>query len=274
MNAIIQTQLDRIESALTSLVDSIAAYSPSTVAANTLLAADDELQVGLKQLSQHQRNHLRILALHERISHQNAQITSILTSLAETRADLLSTPTSLPRKGTRNVPYTELLDYAKRISRYTVPPTFRPPLPLPRPQIDSTVNGDIENANAGDEEGRGRGTEALEDEEKKWLEPLMQIPFAPWVSDDVIKRGALAQIQAMVEKGEDPDAIKPTEAENEAGESGAVGENMGNLQNEGTAVSDLTGTKEGEKKQERRVAKPEVFGGLDLYDPSNPDEDG
>ena len=49
MNAIIQTQLDRVETALNTLIESIASYNPSIPAANALLAADDDLNNGLKQ---------------------------------------------------------------------------------------------------------------------------------------------------------------------------------------------------------------------------------
>ena len=49
MNETVQAQLDRIETALTSLVDSIASYNPSIPAASNLLQADIELQDRLKQ---------------------------------------------------------------------------------------------------------------------------------------------------------------------------------------------------------------------------------
>ena len=49
MNAIIQGQLERVESALSTLIESIASYTPSIPAANALLAADDDLNKGLKQ---------------------------------------------------------------------------------------------------------------------------------------------------------------------------------------------------------------------------------
>ena len=278
MNTVLQSQLDKVETALAALVDSIAAYSPSTSAANTLLAADDGLQAGLQQLAQHQRNHARILALQEKISQQNAQITSTLTALVDTRTDLLSIPTSLPQKDTRNVPYVELLNYAKRISRYTIPPNSRPPLALPKLPLDSTqapaVNGDVESEKEGDEERKGMGTEALEDEEKKWLEPLRQIPFAPWVSEDAMKRGALAQIQAMVERGEDPADVKAEGTGDEHGEIDQSGEDLGRGQEEGAVGGDTAGIRRDDKRQERLIAKPEVFGGLDLYDPNNPDGDG
>lgn len=49
MNALLQAQLDRVETALTTLIDSITSYNPSVTAAIDLLSADDELSKGLEQ---------------------------------------------------------------------------------------------------------------------------------------------------------------------------------------------------------------------------------
>jgi hypothetical protein len=49
MEDILSTQFDRVEKALTTLVDSIAAYNPSPQAALDLVAADDQLSQGLDQ---------------------------------------------------------------------------------------------------------------------------------------------------------------------------------------------------------------------------------
>ncbi len=49
MNAILQDQFQRVENALNALIDSIASYTPSTQAVETLLEADDELTRGLDQ---------------------------------------------------------------------------------------------------------------------------------------------------------------------------------------------------------------------------------
>lgn len=101
------------------------------------------------------------------------------------------------------------------------------------------------------------GTEALEDEERKWLEPLMQIPFVPWVSEDVMKRGALAQIQGMLERGEDPTETKEVKADQSE-------DDMEELQDEIGLADEKVRTGE---RQIRKEDKPAVFGGLDLYDP-------
>jgi hypothetical protein len=49
MDDILQAQFERVDLALGTLVDSIAAYNPSPQAAVDLLAADDELSRGLDQ---------------------------------------------------------------------------------------------------------------------------------------------------------------------------------------------------------------------------------
>ena len=49
MEAVLQSQLDRVETALTTLIESIASYNPSLTAARDLLAADDELNNGVEQ---------------------------------------------------------------------------------------------------------------------------------------------------------------------------------------------------------------------------------
>ena len=282
MNDIIQTQLDRVETALTQLIDSISSYNPSIPATSALLIADEELKQGLKQLTTHQRNHARMHQLRDKITQKNTSITSTLKTLAATRADLLAPPTSLPSTDTRNVPYTDLLEYAKRISRYTVPPTFRPSLPLPTAQtpapppaaavavngadatspVKETKDGEAAaNENGGEKDGIGMGS--LEDVERKWLDPLAGMGFVPWVGEEAMRSGALAEIQAMVERGEDP---------------GVVG--LGGVKEEGEGMEGVEGGVEGREEEERRVErraerrveeKPKVFGGLDLYDP---DEEG
>jgi hypothetical protein len=49
MDTILDAQLQRMETALNTLLDSIITYNPSTAAADNLLQADDELNRGLEQ---------------------------------------------------------------------------------------------------------------------------------------------------------------------------------------------------------------------------------
>ena len=69
MNTIIQAQLERVEASLNILIESIASYNPSIPAANALLAADDDLNRGLKQRMKtttldHNRFRYRIMSTH------------------------------------------------------------------------------------------------------------------------------------------------------------------------------------------------------------------
>lgn len=290
MEAVLQSQLDRVETALATLIESIASYNPSIIAANDLLAADDELNNGVKQLAIHQANHARILRLRETADTLNQNITTNLTLLADVRKEVLATPATIFSEEQRNVPYTELLDYAKRISKYTVPPILRPPIPIAKPsdmvQPQPTDSTSTNGASAeqpgqapptvspnGETQGEGIGVSSLDQKEVQWLDPLNQIPFVPWPSEDVIRQGALAQLQVMMEQGVDPSSITTS-----TGEEGRYGmkedatavDNSGDTAAYGNAKPEPRSAPPGQQA-ERREEKPKVFGGLDLYDP---DEEG
>ena len=277
MNTQIQSQLDRVESALNNLTDSITSYNPSVSSALDLLTADDELAKGVEQLATHQTNHARILRLRETNTALNAQIASTLTLLADTRKDLLSTPSTVFPETQRDVSYIELLDYAKRISRFTVPPTFRQP-PIPQSTISEAVTNGVSNAivkggvegeeKTGEGKVNGIGVSSLEQSEIQWLDPLAQIPFVPWPSEEVIKRGALAQIQGMLEQGIDPAGLSGEIAEEGFREMEAKEEDV-EVKREDGAPEVQTEGRMVERREEK--SKPMVFGGLDLYDP---DEEG
>ncbi|KIH86375.1 mediator of RNA polymerase 2 transcription subunit 4 [Sporothrix brasiliensis 5110] len=132
MDKFIDVRFDRVEKALVTLIDSIAKYNPSPALAEDLLAADRELNSGLEQLQTHQNNYLRILALRDDVAALDGQIKSTLLALAASRRDILQTPaTEFPedsvnrtiRDETKHYPFTydELMSYARRISRNTVP---------------------------------------------------------------------------------------------------------------------------------------------------------
>ena len=117
------------------------------------------------------------------------------------------------------------------------------------------------------EDKQGRGTASLEETERKWLDPLTQIPFVPWVNDETIKRGALAEIQSMIERGEDPGNVGVREPKGDKGETTETG-------NEGDTVEKESGAgADGGVGVQKREERPKVFGGLDLYDPDSPDVD-
>lgn len=183
------------------------------------------------------------------------------------------------------MPYNELLAYAKRISKFTVPPTIRPPPSEKDPPLSlqnpgggeqgkdaeaNGINGDmgVKDTMGTQETGKGNGigVSSLAAGESQWLDPGAQIPFVPWPTEEVIRRGALAQIQVMREQGVDPaDAVM---AEQEGTKEGVETE----VKREAAVVEPTMreSSSAGPAKLEvKREEKPAVFGGLDLYDPDD-----
>lgn len=234
----------------------------------------------------HQEYYARILRLRETVDNLNQRITASLTSLADVRKELLATPATVFSQDQRNVPYAELLQYASRISKYTIPPTLRQPVPVlqaedtaqmeelanPLPSNGSGVSAQqngpspvVSSLNA-QAHSEGIGVSSLDQKEVQWLEPLsIQVPFVPWPSEDVIRRGALAQIQLMLEQGQDPNNVITSAAREET--EPASGDAIVVAQPE-AIISDLE-TPVGRVTQVERIMeeKPKVFAGLDLYDP-------
>lgn len=138
---------------------------------------------------------------------------------------------------------------------------------------DAVVQGGTATPAEGESKGQGIGVSFLGQGEVAWLDPLNQIPFVPWPSEEVIKRGALAQIQVMLEQGINPDGI------------GAGGDEMvkemgdADVKQEGKDIDEVVDGRpemaresiSGPRQALKREEKPKVFGGLDLYDP---DEEG
>ncbi|KAI9815199.1 MAG: hypothetical protein M1832_005534 [Thelocarpon impressellum] len=239
MNTLLDPRFTRLESALNSLLDSLSSYNPSPAAAHALLEADDSLTDGLAMLSTHQQNHARIAALQTTAAAQAAQIARALTLLSETRKDLLATRATTLPAGARDVPYDELLAYAKRIAKFTVPPTASS-RPAPTP-----VAG-----------GHGVGVEALPRHESEWVNPAQPACFIPWPSDETIRRGGLAGLEAGVHAEGD---AQMGEADGEGQEERGAEEGRPEQAGEGR-----------ERAEHRPAEKPAVFSGLDLY---NPDDD-
>lgn len=270
----------------------------------------------------HASNTARINSLRNTIAQQNDLVTSHLTLLAETRADLLSTPSSvsaIPRKDNRRarvnqteskderkVTYTDLLAYAKHIARFN--PTQRGPFrstttnaqPVPvdsavaiasapdnetqkSPRADGVPTADTKmSQGTTDPEKEGRGIEDLSQMEKQWLDPYTGVLVTPWPGEDILKRGGLAELQAIAERGgnvgggDDPAAgERDGSAAND--DAFSMGEGMDLLTaggptalENGQAAGPDSGSGSGSaaaRMEKAREEKPKVFGGLDLYDP-------
>jgi hypothetical protein len=280
MDVVLQVQFQHVEAALTTLIDSITSYNPSPQAAIDLVEADDELSKGLEQLSIHQANHARILSLRDTASKLENQVKANLETLASLRHELLKTPATTLPVDARPVPFDELLRFAKNISRFTVPPTYREPLPTddqPSPQaIEAppapSPNGVTPASAAPDtaDEKKDEGKDYDHDltpQQSEWLKKLQESgsQWVPWPSTDKIRAGNLMQIQNMIERGEDPSKVLSPE-EQEAEKKRAE---------EREAQERRDREEEEEREKQRRAAyahrpsaaQPAVFGGLDMYDP-------
>lgn len=234
----------------------------------------------------HQEYYGHILRLRETVDNLNQRITASLSSFADVRKELLATPATVFSQDRRNVPYAELLDYASRINKYTIPPTFRQPVsnlqaadttqvqqplnPLPSngsgTSAEQCVSSPVVSSLNAQAHGEGIGMSSLDQKELQWLDPLStQVPSVPWPSEEIIRRGALAQIQLMLEQGKDPNnvIISTVGEEIEPASGDAIV-----VDPPGAIVVDLE-TPVGRMTQVERIMeeKPKVFAGLDLYDP-------
>ncbi|KAI4866102.1 hypothetical protein F4820DRAFT_269709 [Hypoxylon rubiginosum] len=147
MDKQLDTCFDRVEKALGTLVDSIAKYHPSVAQVNDLGLADVELNKGLEVLQKHQSNYRRIQDLRAATASFDVQIKDTLRLLANTRKELVSTSATVFPSDAPNydINYDELLSYARRISKTTMPPA-------------GAVNGISNGVKAEGNEGPG-GTE-------------------------------------------------------------------------------------------------------------------
>lgn len=195
-----------------------------------------------RTVSKHQSNHARIVSLRSTSSALDEQIRSTLALLTDTRSELLATPATIFPENTSPVIYSELLSYARRISKFTIPPTFR------EADVDGTIsdvvnvsqdvemkadsqgeqhdiktngtstpivtNGAIGGLNSG-EAGTAtpidaENATALPAPISEWLNPLSSgPPFVPWPTEEKIRQGALGNIQLLLDQGIDPATFDP-----------------------------------------------------------------
>lgn len=89
------------------------------------------------------------------------------------------------------VPYDELLTYARKISKYT-----RPPQSSEFAQADTGGGSDKTEQNNGEASQQSHRSLplGLSEEDVSALDPSSQLQFTPWPSEEVMKRGALTQM--------------------------------------------------------------------------------
>lgn len=172
---------------------------------------------------------MRIRELRQTTESLDETLKNTLKLLADTRREIQAIPTAnAADEPRREVEVDELLAYAKFISKTTVPPTFRKQdLPLLSSKDDSAqaqiTNGMATPPQATQDpesatyvKGENVGTKAMNEEQKRLLDPLAGLPFEPWPSRDVMQRGALGAIQRMTENGIDPATVLTAEEQAEA----------------------------------------------------------
>ncbi|CAF9905078.1 MAG: hypothetical protein HETSPECPRED_004865 [Heterodermia speciosa] len=269
MNRIIQDQLDHVDTALNTLIESIASYNPSVAAANDLLAADDELTKGVNWLTKHQANHARILSLRSQVSSLNTTITNSLTTLVDTRAEILAQDITPVSETSRQVPYQLLLDYAARISRYTAPKDYRY---ASKGQVNTEeAAAPVNGANANTQHDESAAQNAEKEGEQPVTQAQKEAPFVPWPSEAVIKHGALGRVQEKLETGEDPVTLGSQDQVSTVKDEDLKSEK---IEDTNVAAPEApTRDPGGDRRPVNTEEKPRVFGGLDLYDPDDMDDE-
>ena len=169
----------------------------------------------------HHSNYGRILALRQSSNALDERIKSTMRLLSDTRKELLSIPAPPSDEVAREVKVDDLLAYAKFMSKTTVPPTFRRPVPKdsialqiaePTAGLSNGTPGKAvaqadDAAQATQQNTNGVGVSKLSQDTMAMLDPVSQLPFVPWPSQDIISIGALAHIQGMLEEGKDPTTV-------------------------------------------------------------------
>ncbi|KAK6355444.1 hypothetical protein TWF696_004541 [Orbilia brochopaga] len=282
MNAVLLKSLDAIEASLAGLLESIAVDDPSAGAAAALVAADDAFSASLTQLVTHQTNHQRLLHLRALSAALDSELSALLTTLSAARAELLSAPTSIFPEHARPVEYGALLSYANKISKFTRPPThLKPATTTATTATAATASGDSTstsvvkadsngaNVDPAKPEGTGNAATRPTAEDIALLDPSANMPFAPWPSEEIMKRGILANLgyldavpdAAAAETSTQPDSAQPQAA------SAAP---TGNADRQPTAADRERQREEiARREAERKAKEQEVFQGLDLYDPDS-----
>jgi len=258
------------------------------------------------------------------------QLKSTLSQIASTREELLSLPTSAPTTGpARDIPLDELLSYARRIARFTLPPDYRPPPPAkaviktsteteadpdtitkhadiaaateqangttstpdlsnpPPPPPTTTLSQQPTTASPPSQQpppstpDHGTALQNLDPDRLTWLQSVSTSAFVPWPNESTIRSGALADIQAMLERKTDPASIlTPEQVAAEAEkrreeELGRQREEEERLRRRAEAVAKVRREAAAEREAEgvgMGMPQQEEFGGLDLYDPDEEEE--
>lgn len=202
----------------------------------------------------HQNNYLRIQELRKSSAALDTQIRDTLSSLASTRKDIVTThTTTFPPGPSYAFAYEELLNYARRISKTTMPPASVIKATRAATQSPASPEG-AQTPQAGTDGGASAGNSqqntgvvpsaaatpsqplspalngavatpfniqqpsqhtitSLPEVITQYLNPLSGQTFYPWPMEEKIRSGALASNQILSEQGIDPRGYDPAEEE-------------------------------------------------------------
>jgi hypothetical protein len=241
MDVQMTARFERVEKALATLIDSVSRYNPTISQGNELVAADQELGKGLEELKVHQQNYERIQRLRNITNGLDSQIKETLTQLAQARKELGNTPaTSFPSGPNHPIKYDELLAYARRISKTTMPnanvlaaaqanaaeSTAKPDSGAETPNVPTSgagtpngvgtpaqVNGAASTPAMNGDLASQQTNATLPDGLQAHLNPLANVDFIPWPNEDLLRQGALANIQYLQDQGINPQGYDPAAEE-------------------------------------------------------------
>ncbi|KAI1815847.1 vitamin-D-receptor interacting mediator subunit 4-domain-containing protein [Poronia punctata] len=252
MNKQLDTCFDRVEKALSTLIDSIAKYNPSTSQVQQLGDADAELTKGFQDLQTHQYNYQRIQALRASTAKYDTQIKDTLQLLANTRKELINaSATVFPAGPSYEIRYDELLSYARRISKTTIPPvgalnaiapvaesppqikgeTSAPetaattpaggtpngaqsaggPVATPQSQTGVSQSQPSAGANGSFESSQQTTHTELPEPLATFLNPHSAYTFVPWPNEEQVRGGAIASLAYLSEQGIEAEGYDPEE---------------------------------------------------------------
>ena len=197
-------------------------------------------------MTTHQSNYAKILTLRATSAGLDAQIRENLLLLTKTRSELIATPSTTLPDATNPLSYSELLSYARRISKYSLPPSYREPDRDPNAEASSNTPKEVPTQTQTQTQTNGNSTptvisfmngvdgqshpatvmevdsipvpvQTVDDTRVKsnmdiwngYLGRGNDVGWTPWPTPDAIRSGALASIQILVDQGVDPATFDP-----------------------------------------------------------------
>jgi hypothetical protein len=270
-------------------------------------------------VSIHQANYAKILSLRAESEDLDTQIREKLTLLTTTRKELLAAPSTNFTSKANAVDVAEILSYASRSSKFTRPATFReveaqsnpdtgdggtntPKEPGSQIQTNGTstpvtgTNGvdrdtqmtqgtamDIDSATPATQQPTQATNQSSQTAlPAHWLpliNPEANMPFIPWPSEDTIRRGALASIEILTNKGVDPATFDPEKSAELEAERKRIQEEEDmareaerlRREEEARMLMERRASEIGNAPAARQEAKPAAFS-LDMLDDEEDDD--